>query len=320
VGQAFIVPGALLSENFSINYGLGNLNILPASLSVNAKDTFIFQGSPIPAFTSTISGFVYHENTVVSGPAYTLSPASSGAPGVYSIIPGSLVLSIPTDYSISYVGGILYINPKGGGTKNVKPKLDCVDTLNNDPSGLKYIAHFSYQNPNATPIYVPIGSNNSITTSGKYSGKQPQVFLTTGGTFTIPFDGNKMTWTLVTYNGNQKTSVASDASSTSSRCSASLAYNNSIVISSQSDKPTTNQITGYPNPVTNKVRINITGAASVGNDLILLDLPGSVHFPKSIQKISSNSFELDISNLNAGVYFIKIQINKTYRTLKIIKL
>ena len=125
-GLSYIVPGALLSENFEINYGLGKLNILPATLTVKADDKVILQGSSLPPFTSTITGFKYKENTRVSGPQYTLSPAYAGAAGVYSITPSSLILTTQSqsNYSINYVPGTLYVNPKGPGAKNVKPKFD----------------------------------------------------------------------------------------------------------------------------------------------------------------------------------------------------
>ncbi len=80
------------------------------------------------------------------------------------------------------------------------------------------------------------------------------------------------------------------------------------------------KITAYPNPTMGKVKINIDGNYKTGNDLILLDLPGRIYKPKSVNKISDNSFEVDLSNLNKGVYFIKLQVNKVYKTFKILKL
>ena len=147
--------------------------------------------------------------------------------------------------------------------------------------------------------------------------QQPKVVLPAGGTFDIPFDGNKLEWQLRTYNGNQKTAIASDASSTSSRCSGGVAYNPNVGVIANG---IADVITAYPNPVTSKVRISVNDAAGIGNNIVLYDLPGKAHSPKSIRKISSTSVDLDLSNLSAGVYFIKIQINQKYKTFKIIKL
>ena len=79
---------------------------------------------------------------------------------------------------------------------------------------------FPYENPNLTTVYVPIGSDNNIIALGSYSGVQPQIFLPSGGKFDVYFDGQKLTWLLITYNGNQKTAIASDASSTSADVAA----------------------------------------------------------------------------------------------------
>ena len=72
-----------------------------------------------------------------------------------------------------------------------------------------------------------------------------------------------------------------------------------------------NKITAYPNPVINKVLININTASTLGSDVIVLDILGRIHNPKSVKKISSNSMELDLSGLNSGVYFIKMKIDNT---------
>lgn len=320
-GDAFIVPAALLSENFEISYGLGKLTILPAPLSVKAEDKVIDQNSSLPVFTSTITGFVYSQNTLVSGPKYNVSPAYNGAAGVYSIIPSAVVLSVSANYTINYIAGNLYVNPKGKGAKNVIPKLDCVDVVVNNTSGFNYVAHFSYNNPNATPVFIPIGSDNIITGPGLYSGVQPELFLPSGGKFDIYFDGNKIQWLLATYNGNHKSSAASDASSSSGRCSGNvLTTANSSGIFSAPGEVTAVGLASYPNPVTSKVRINITGSIVPANTILLSDITGRLYNAKSVRKITDHSYEMDMSNLTSGIYFIKLKLNNNFKTFRIVKL
>ncbi|MDQ6843627.1 MAG: T9SS type A sorting domain-containing protein, partial [Bacteroidota bacterium] len=79
-------------------------------------------------------------------------------------------------------------------------------------------------------------------------------------------------------------------------------------------------VAAYPNPVINKVEINIDSRYKAGNDLILFDLPGRIYKPKSVKKLSDNSFEVDLTGLEKGVYFIKIKLNDSYKTFRIIKL
>ena len=80
------------------------------------------------------------------------------------------------------------------------------------------------------------------------------------------------------------------------------------------------KITGYPNPVEHKVLISVNGALSIGSDVVLLDMLGRIHNPKSIRKISSNSMELDMSGLTSGVYLVKMKIDNTFKIYRIVKL
>ena len=94
-----------------------------------------------------------------------MSPAYSGKAGVYTITATGIVQKqSPNNYSpVTYQPGTLYVDPKGGNSKNVKPSLDCVEPLINDPNGYTYVAHYSANNPNATTIIVALGDNNKIT-------------------------------------------------------------------------------------------------------------------------------------------------------------
>ena len=120
VGQHFIVPGALLSENFDITYGLGTLQILPATLTVEADDQTVSFGQQ-PAYTSAISGYRYADSaaSVLAGPpVYTLfdnqnnpvttTPVPAGS---YRIQPGALPLIAPANYNVVYEPGTLTVTP-----------------------------------------------------------------------------------------------------------------------------------------------------------------------------------------------------------------
>ena len=164
------------ATNYQFVFNPGTLTINQASLNVKADDKVINDDDNLPVFTSTITGFRNGEaNTITCGPSYSVSPLyRKDHPGVYTITPYGLKLTYQNNYNIMYLPGTLYVNDDNG--KNVNPKLDCVELLTNDPSGFKYAAHFSYQNPNATVVYVPLGTNNKITTTGNYSGQLPTIF------------------------------------------------------------------------------------------------------------------------------------------------
>ena len=163
VGTYDMTPSGGLATNYAFtSYLKGTLTITPAALTVKADDKVIFAGDNLPALTSTYTGFKNSDNagnTLASGPVYTVSPAYSGKAGVYTITATGIVQKqSPNNYSpVTYQPGTLYVNPKGGNSKNVKPSLDCVEPLTNDPNGYTFVAHYSANNPNATTIFVALG-------------------------------------------------------------------------------------------------------------------------------------------------------------------
>lgn len=334
-GNFMIVPGALLSSNFEISYGLAEMTILPAPLNVKASDELIFEGSPLPEFKSVITGYQFDDSLYLeSGPSYHLEPVFAGEPGIYSIVPHDLFFN-PSNhgYSIRYFSGVLYVNPKGPGARKLKPSLNCVEELRNHPSGFRYVAHFVCENPNSTAVYVPVGPDNIIKTSGSYSGDQPRLFLPGITRFDIYFDGSKMTWTVRSYEVNQQASVASIASSTSSRCTSPDISSSQLFASGSSGVFNTNNgvATGnsgnvveiseaevYPNPVNDLVIIRWKQISDRG--ILITDINGKVFKPDGIRRLSPDSIELDLSGFKAGLYLIKVQGKEQTKFLRIIRL
>jgi hypothetical protein len=328
-GESDIIPGAFFtadfySNNFDIHYGKGKLKINPATLIVKADDKTIFAGDPLPAFTSTYNSFKYLDNvtsTFSAGPFYSLSPAYSGKAGLYTITPyGITQKQTPGNYNISYQTGTLYVDPKGSGTKNIKPALDCVEPLTNDPNGFTFVAHYSWTNPNTTTIMVPLGPDNFISPSSpsaRFDGQLPIIFPPGTGHFDIRFNGVKITWTLITYNGNQKTASTSEASSTSSRCPGSITTRRT----SEVQEPETNfgKLGVYPNPARSKATLFI-GTANVSlKDIRIIDVAGRV-FPVSLRNSSTQTVELDLTSLHSGVYFVKVNMGDLVKLFKVEKM
>jgi len=299
------------------------LNVTAAPLRVQANDAGISTGDNLPAFTSTITGFKNGEsNTIISGPFYSVTPVFvNSVPGTYTITPYGLQLSYQNNYAITYLAGTLYVNDKNG--KNVVPKLDCVEPLTSDPSGLPYAAHFSYSNPNATVVYVAIGSNNSLTSSGRYSGQQPTIFPPGSGQFKIYFDGSKLTWTLTTYNGNHKTSVAAIASSTSAKCSSGTGITQ-IGVESATTAESTQETTDpsafiYPNPTRDQVTINVKKAAITSANVQIVDAFGRL-YQASGKKLSDHSLLVDLTGRQTGVYFIRVMVDNELKIFRVVKM
>jgi hypothetical protein len=267
---------------------------------VKAEDKFIFQNDLLSSvtFTSVVSGWKYSDDmTYISGPNYIVNPTYSGASGTYSIIPSAYVFGASANYTISYQIGTLYVNPKSNGAKNIKPVLLCVSQLPpNHPSGYAFVAHFSYQNQNSSPVYIPIGPENYLQSTGSYDGSnQPIVFNAGGGTFDVPFDGTKLTWVVISFRGNQKTSSASDASSTSNRCSTSKVEEEAL------------GIFAYPNPAQDYVNIAIGEMEIESNDIRISDIVGRDYTNAAEFSYYNGDLQINTSRLPRGAYLLTVK-------------
>lgn len=120
VGQWYIAPGVLMSENFDISYALGNLTITPKTLFVRAEDKVKACTDSSINFTAIKEFYQYEQadsNVVASGPAYTILNAMGQevtedelVAGVYQIVPSNLIQldSVP-NYIPVYEAGQLTV-------------------------------------------------------------------------------------------------------------------------------------------------------------------------------------------------------------------
>jgi hypothetical protein len=223
-----------------------------------------------------------------------------------------------------YEQGILYVNPKGKGARKIKPFLECVAYEPGHISGFDYIAYFGYTNDNSMNIRLDAGSEFNFITAvlGTYNDEElPDVFERGTHYFKVYFNGSKLTWTVVSFEVNQKAAVASEASSTSSRCGT-----DNVVVGTQRVSPTqlteqTKEETSivYPNPATSKVVLDVLNAEISPQNLQVFDLSGRSYGVKRIRKLSNHSLELDISTWSQGTYFIRARVGDHYRIFKVVK-
>ena len=109
-GTHIIVPGAFLSENFDITYGLGTLTIIPSELIATAVDTSRYVGDSDPAFTVSYSGFKYSDSpsTITESIAIPTSTQAT-PPGAYSI---SSIGGFSNNYFFTNIDGVLTIKAR----------------------------------------------------------------------------------------------------------------------------------------------------------------------------------------------------------------
>jgi hypothetical protein len=317
--QTYVYPieqGNLTAgDNYSITYIAGTLTINKAMLSVTAGNQVIYESYPLPDFTFSYDGFVNNETEQdvfgSDGPGYIVDPMFNGSAGVYQIIPSDIV----TNYEIIAINGSLYVNPYGNGAMAIRTILQCIEPIPVNNSGYLFIAHFMYQNRNATVVYVPVGEDNKIISEGKFEVvNQPELFVPGEGIFDVYFDGSKLVWSVSSLENAHKTAVSSEASSTSSRCTNKKS---AVISETEGSIEPDNNVFVYPNPVKDKVFINMKDEA-ISEDITVMDILGKL-YPVSVLRIGDNVLEIDISHLNSGLYLIKVRSGENYEMFRVIK-
>ncbi len=304
--------------SYNTSFVDGTFTVNKAPLTVKANDQVILAGDPLPKITFTCSGFKFNDTQEsvfgINGPLYSINPLYSGLAGTYQIMPSATII---LNYIITPQSGNLYVNPSGSGAKAIRPVLDCIELLTVPVSGFSYVAHFRYENKNSTNVYIPIGINNQISGKGKFSNvNQPALFLSGGGTFDVLFDGLKISWLVTSIESGRKTSIASDASSSSSRCSSKQTF--AIASEIVPEDPSIELVpVVYPVPAIEKVTIEsdfITETSRV----TLMDLRGSSYPVKKLAQYERH-LELDIKNLPAGYFIVVVYNNNQMRQFRILK-
>jgi Subtilase family/MBG domain (YGX type)/Secretion system C-terminal sorting domain len=306
------------------------------NLEVKADLKWIYKGQALPVFTSVITGLKNNDNPTVS---YTLSPSCTGAAGVYTIIPVLNPFANSVNYTVTYINGQLYINPKGGSADDVDTYLQCVIDRGAAyvPQNRRYVARFYAKNTNSTPVYIPVGTLNKLTSTGSFDGsQQPVVFLPGNGTtrFDVPFDGVSLKWQLTSYECNTLVTEYVIAKSTSTKCSSTgrnaldepdentAAEKPTRLVEAQK-QPIQELVTGnaqlYPNPASDKVTVTLPQGVLNAKTLSLFDASGRAFAVKQVRQIAGNRVELDVSGLANGYYLLRYEEAGVMKAVRFIK-
>ena len=204
------------------------------------------------------------------------------------------------NYVINYLPGNLYVNEEEG--NRITVSLTCVQVLTNDPSGFAYAAYFAFNNPNPASVFIPIGTSNSMTTSGSYSGQQPIIFPPGNGKFKIYFSGSQLTWKLISYGKTKSVS----ASSSSTKCTSNQIYQASsqaiigeVTAESPELQSSEPQSAIYPNPAHNQVNVYVKDEILSGNEVELIDVTGR-SFKLTATIVSEHRLQVDLNKLSSG--------------------
>jgi hypothetical protein len=295
--------------NYIVRSSSGILTVKKAPLTVKADNkTILSQESPV--YTSTITGLA-NGDVPISGPVYTTSPNYTGAAGTYSILPSNLQFSIGGNYEITYLAGILQVNPNPKSAKAIRPILHCVEEVKGNPN-FKFKARFEYENDNAFEIIIPVGPDNKIECDRNYSGQLPTTFLPGGGSFEILFNGDKLRWIVTSYDKGKKTSIAATASSTSNRCNAG---------GGGTGPSYEDLLKGYPNPTKGPFSVALPYAdrEPYSSEIWIFDQYLRPFAVSRQWDKGKKVLTFDLASLPKGLYWIKIKVGydlKLYKAYK----
>ena len=144
----------------------------------------------------------------------------------------------------------------------------------------------------------------------------PTMFEPEGGTFYVYFDGSDISWTVNSRNQYQKVSNAANANSSSTKCNTNT-KSASVSGSATVEELDPDLLVAYPNPVVDKVHITMKDIENY-KMIQLYDITGRLFPITSIDKRTDN-LEIDMAQLSAGNYFIRIIMEDTSRVVQIIK-
>jgi hypothetical protein len=324
-GTGIMVTAALSTDgadagNYTANATATTIaDIIQLELSVTPVDAFLYirEGDPLPEFAFNYLGWIAGDEgnegyTVVREDGFTYDAASNESAGTYTITPEPS----NSNYRFMLEAGILHVNPYGPGTRAVKPVLNCIEEIGDN----LYVANFEYKNENDVAVFIPLGVDNLLTGSGidwARSQDVPTMFVPGGDSFMVFFDGSALSWTVKSSDGDQKVSNAANANSSSTKCNGNNKKAATVTADIEDENLVSDELQAYPNPVIDKVHLSMKEIENY-KMVQLFDFAGRSFPVTSINK-RTDHLEIEMAQLPAGHYFIRIVMEDSSRVVQIIK-
>jgi hypothetical protein len=302
---------------FIYRNGVLTVNGAKTPLTIKANLVSVNQGSPLPVFTSTITGLL--NNDAISNISYSGSLVNTAIAGEYNNMPSVDTNAYP-QYQITFEAGKIYVNPYGTGAKKIIVKRECVKQLSQPVRGYTYMAVFSYTNPNPTPVCIPRGSDNfiSIANGGSFENTLPEVFRPGTHMIAVYFSGHQMYWMLRSIESYHKSAVTSDVNATTN-CDAPVVSFTQVKKELQTEAAPEKKFALAPNPATSTIRLTLPGSWIRGSEVICMDAAGRKINLQATTKAANSALNINLAGLSKGIYFVSIQTTEGYKTLRFVK-
>ncbi len=272
------------------NYGVINLTSLDFIYTVNGGQEITY------SWTGNLAQF---ESTDVTLPGTTYAPTDNNTINIHSELPNGQVDQLPQNnyYNQYFKGSITY--PQTCNfllliTENPEDITWSVIDENGAPiseGGPYTTAGFKVE-----PFSFPEnGCYTLILNDASGSGLSGNVYEIANNDNDILWKGGAFTYTT----------------------SAELAYGITVDVN---EIITGDDVSIFPNPITNTANIEFSLYSNNNVSVSVFDILGKsvLHVDEGVMNAESNNIKLNVSSLNEGIYFLKLQINNQVITKKIV--
>ena len=75
----------------------------------------------------------------------------------------------------------------------------------------------------------------------------------------------------------------------------------------------------YPNPAKDNITLDAGSNSILEENIIIIDMLGKTYNLPVLRKSENSLFEINLSSLNEGIYFIRIQNEAEFELIRIVK-
>lgn len=221
---------------------------------------------------------------------YTWSPSSS-----LSSSTGATVTAYPISTTVYTVTG----NLNGcTGTKNVRVNVTSASASISAPNGINACTGTVIITANAAASYL----------------------WSTGETTQSIYPFSSGVYTVTTYNGSCQSTASITIERSPQNCQIARVAMDPVTPTNQDlDEPTVSKLTTYPNPAEDRITVALPEKAIETTPIVLYDINGKVVANQSLM-IGQWKTEIDVQQLNEGVYLIRVLNGDTISSAKVIVL
>lgn len=204
--------------------------------------------------------------------------------------------------------------------------IDEVKVYNRSLSAAEIASDKANTNQTGLVLYYPFSEGTGTTISDASGNNNPATLL---------MNGSNSNWVNRIGGAVTTTLTVTDSAGNSSSCVSLITVldnNNYCAVNSNSVTTIVNKVQFeeftitskkkskvYPNPSSDKITIESENEIESVNQIILVDIVGKIMPQRNIKLLSKNKIEIDVTDLQKGVHYVKLMSKKGLEVLSFIK-